>query len=489
MADGSLTPTSQTQGPLSGAGTNAPLADAASLAGKEADVTKQFVSEADRIQAAKRTAEQGFEKERQGIGPPPQLQQVPQPTVKATTPQEAWSSMAMVFAALASAFTRRPMMTAMDAAAGVLNAYKKGDQDAANAAYSSWRVANQNAMQVANFQQRQYDELMRDVDRRQSMSDKEAGEAEAELKAKIGVMFHAFGDQRGIDELEVNGIEGAKRYALAQQTMIHNLELHSADLEKQQAYVNAMADWRKKHPNAGPDETLVEAGRKAQELKVTAMNPSQAEHAEQSMSTALMKPNSAGAQYEADKQNETALNQAINEHNGQGIIAQASALDRYVRMQTGNRAIRGFQLQLLTHDAGLMNQLNIKLQQLGHGGMLSQEMIADMRKIAHDMTVIDTQRYADSITAQQWVAHNTPGMNPENIVPSNFERPQLRADGSPWPNPVPAHVAALKANNKREAWIAFDETYGQGAAADVMGPTPDYGQPEQPDEGADAGSL
>jgi len=71
---------------------------------------------------------------------------------ESSSPIEVWGSLAMVFAMLASHFTRTPMMTAMNAGSAVMNAFKQKDLDKATQAYQQWKDANTQALDMAKYE-------------------------------------------------------------------------------------------------------------------------------------------------------------------------------------------------------------------------------------------------------------------------------------------------------------------------------------------------
>jgi hypothetical protein len=85
----------------------------------------------------------------------PDIKPVPPPTVQTTNPREIWASAAMSLAAISGFFTRQHLTTALNSAAQVFKAYREGDQQAANQAYESWKIASQNAQEMAKFEYEQ----------------------------------------------------------------------------------------------------------------------------------------------------------------------------------------------------------------------------------------------------------------------------------------------------------------------------------------------
>jgi hypothetical protein len=108
------------------------------------------------------------------------------------SPHAMWSSTAMVFAALASLVTRRPLLTAMASATSALQAYQTGNQEAVNAAFSKWKLDTENFYKVANAQQDIYRNLMEDARQRLSESDRvydrEIKSTESTLRARAAAL-------------------------------------------------------------------------------------------------------------------------------------------------------------------------------------------------------------------------------------------------------------------------------------------------------------
>lgn len=95
-----------------------------------------------------------------GPNPPPAPYMPPPPTNKPFDPVKTWGSTAMVLAAIGSAFTRRPMVAALNAGAAVMNAYKQNDTDAANTAMATWHAETANALAVQKYQMDQYTKIL-----------------------------------------------------------------------------------------------------------------------------------------------------------------------------------------------------------------------------------------------------------------------------------------------------------------------------------------
>lgn len=129
----------------------------------------------------KRTDEGIKKMESEKIPSPPELKESPNPKDFQTDQMQTFGSAAMFIAAFGSLLTKTPLETALNSGASVLNAYHKNDAAAFNQAFNKWKVDNDNAWKVADYNQQLYKDVL--------------GKDEAELKAravsaKDEVMLH-----------------------------------------------------------------------------------------------------------------------------------------------------------------------------------------------------------------------------------------------------------------------------------------------------------
>lgn len=125
---------------------------------------------------------------------PPKLELPPKPQPKSTDPIDAWGSIAMVFAGLASLKVRSHATTAMNAAAAGLNAFKQKDKEAADQAFKEWEVATKNTIEMAHFQQDAYKTLLESVEHKENIALEEGRMFDATTEAKFKVLTTALGD-------------------------------------------------------------------------------------------------------------------------------------------------------------------------------------------------------------------------------------------------------------------------------------------------------
>ena len=90
-----------------------------------------------------------------------------------TDPFAAFGQPAMWIATIGSLFTRRPFVNAIQAMGGVLKATSDKDAAAAKQSYDTWKVETENAVKLAQFQEKAYDAALKKLD-----IDAKTGEAE-----------------------------------------------------------------------------------------------------------------------------------------------------------------------------------------------------------------------------------------------------------------------------------------------------------------------
>ena len=73
-----------------------------------------------------------------------------------TSPVEAFGSLGAVFAIVASAFTRQPMLNSINGLTGALTAIKKKDEDGYKRSFDEWKANSDLAIKRQNIQQQQY---------------------------------------------------------------------------------------------------------------------------------------------------------------------------------------------------------------------------------------------------------------------------------------------------------------------------------------------
>ena len=179
---------------------------------------------------------------------PPELKLPPKPEFKNTDPMEAWGSVAMVFAALASAKVRNHASTAMNAAAATMKAYQQKDADAYNRAFEDWKVASKNALDLANFQQHAYDELLHHTENRERMNLEEGKALDAAEEAKFKTLTIALDHPGPWIAYQEKGLAGALDFMEQERKHKEDFEFRMAELRLRAgkaASALAMADLAK----------------------------------------------------------------------------------------------------------------------------------------------------------------------------------------------------------------------------------------------------
>ena len=110
----------------------------------------------------------------------PQYTPPPPPQQAQSNPAEIWGGLAMAMAALGGFMTRSHASTAFNAAAGVVQAYRQRDAEAAQAAFERWKVSNENMLKSMQFAQ---ERLKTDIELAKADEAHGLAKANADLKA------------------------------------------------------------------------------------------------------------------------------------------------------------------------------------------------------------------------------------------------------------------------------------------------------------------
>ena len=143
------------------------------------------------------------------VPPPPSKP----PETPHTDPVSAWGSLAMAAAMLGSAFTKQPFMNSLNAAAAVMNAYKKNDADAYKIAFDKWKAESDYGIKLYEYQRDVYKDAIDKIKDEKTFS---------EGMAKLRIQTAATGDDK------LNAIAKAGNGAAAIQTY----EMHNQTIEK-----------------------------------------------------------------------------------------------------------------------------------------------------------------------------------------------------------------------------------------------------------------
>lgn len=164
---------------------------------------------------------------------PPEMAPTPPPPVKKDTPiQEQWGSMAMLFAVLGSGLTRNRATTALNAAAGVMNAYHQKDQEQFDNAFARWRAANENALKSENYQLKTYNEILSGKRLEAMIAGKVSDQEQKEASSQLRAVATAFHDDLLAQRIDNQDWEGVAKIIDAREKAATQMEEKSAKLEK-----------------------------------------------------------------------------------------------------------------------------------------------------------------------------------------------------------------------------------------------------------------
>jgi len=203
------------------------------LVGRPQDRVEDFrsrVDEAEKERDRKLDEIQGL---RENLSEPTPPAPIEMPKETHTDPIKAWGSTAMMLSLIASGFTRTPMNTALNAAAGALKAFHEGDVEKTRLATEQWRVANENALRMAQYQQSVYQRSMASLDHRERMTTQEYDSKVRSITADVRAQAAAFKDDAMIIALNERGIAGAYNLEMKRKTLQLNQERHAADVVEQ----------------------------------------------------------------------------------------------------------------------------------------------------------------------------------------------------------------------------------------------------------------
>ena len=162
---------------------------------------------------------------------PPELKLPPKPEPKNTSPIDAWGSMAMVFAALASTRVRNHATTAMNAAAEALKSIKAQDKEAYDQAFKSWEVESKNALEVAHFQQDAYKTLLASVEHKENLAERMGDAQDRATEAKLRAVSSALQDPAMIKALDHGGIDEAVKLQEIRRKQTEEFELRKLQMK------------------------------------------------------------------------------------------------------------------------------------------------------------------------------------------------------------------------------------------------------------------
>jgi hypothetical protein len=387
-----------------------------------------------------------------------------------TDPKAVWASTAMLMAGLGSLLTRQPLTTAMNAAAGVIKAYRDGDVAAAQSAFTQWKAAQDAALKIANFQQDTYRNL---IDQLRDMRDATGRDAEAkrrDVMAQYNAQGVALQDQVAAQE---KSADEAIRVFDARQGWAKTLQLNGGKIEEQNALQQSIVKLQQspKFKDALRQDQL-DGGHRSLDMigqlqQSHQMNPDQQDHVAESIVKDIGKnPVYTGWAAARTGIEEMQQIQAHPELVRQGIISQAVIADKFTQAFNGGRAIRGFQMKMNTDHAGLMDRAQQAANLLRAGGQLSQAQVRDMVDAAKlSFEALDKEMGKVISNAQaRGRAYGLDEDRIDTLRPDDYDPNYVAAveGGGDHPAPTPEARAYLKAHPETKA--QFDEMYGPGSS-------------------------
>lgn len=358
---------------------------------------------------------------------PPKFAPIPPPTVKSTDPKQAWGSSAMWLAGLASLMTRTPLTTAMNSAAAVLTAYHKGDQEAANQAYQSWKVASDNAIKAFDFEQSAYKEALGDLehrtefkerqsdsqaaaDRRQSSSESAAAE-----RARVAQLNAVGKSLQDTFMAQVKTTEDAQRMLEERQRHADSMAENGLKLTEQHMVMSAMTEWDKAHPGADPMARAHQFSTLMYDLSPTAAKDKakldehlDAVYNDPAKRQALLKSYEAsipGKQYENAKSAYGQIESLASDpdiHNNPA--KQLGLVDKLIFMETGSIRPALAQYQKILGAQTGKDMFDMAMGRVAHHPIIGSDQIKNIASAATDLNHAATEAYQGYVTAPERAA-------------------------------------------------------------------------------------
>ena len=415
---------------------------------------------------------------------PPKMQQAQQ-----TTPQQMWSSSAMVFAALGSLLTRRPLMTAMNAAASALKAFQSGNQQAVNAAFAQWKQDSEQFYKIAEYEQKVYQDLLSDARERLAESGRQTDREMRDIETRLRATAAALQDKAIVNadslKVMVERLDARDRNLTTMQSA--GVKLEQGLLQQQ-----ALREHIRTHPNETREQRL--------QFINHMLTESKHEWTDQQVETEVNKANAeydrnavAKAYVAAQQHYSTIMSLDPNAPvTNKSVIAQVSALDQWAQLMNGNKALRSFQLKMVHEDEGVWNAATRKLHQFTGSGPLTPDMIEAIQDVARMEMKVSTFNYGQLATAVQHDKYML-RLDPTLFQPHDFN-PGATTGAVAYPSPLTDAAAGdrdmlIAHRMDKQTWLQFDQVYGPGAAALVLQEHREQTEnAEAPEEGSETGS-
>jgi hypothetical protein len=136
---------------------------------------------------------------------PPQLERPPKPKPENESIANAWGAAAMAFGVLMGRKSQTPVTAALNAAAGALTGLQEGKYERANEAMQRWKVENDNALKMGEYNLRTYHELIDKYMQGRDINVMRGKAIDAETKGKFDAINAATGGDPAMEHAFTQG--------------------------------------------------------------------------------------------------------------------------------------------------------------------------------------------------------------------------------------------------------------------------------------------
>jgi len=173
-------------------------------------------------------------------------------------PLEDFASLGSIFGILASAFTKTPMTSALNASAAAMTAIKNSDEEGYKSAYQAWKDNTALAMKRFDMERALTDDALKTFNLDQDLG-----------KVKLLSVAAQFDDKKAIAMLDAGMAPELIQAKESMVTLRDKLQKSTEDFEtwnlKKDLYASQVANWEKEHPPADPKNmTPQEVGQRLQ---------------------------------------------------------------------------------------------------------------------------------------------------------------------------------------------------------------------------------
>jgi len=172
--------------------------------------------------------------------PPPQLPAPPKDADE--RPMRAWAALAIAFGALAGRMTQTPLAASLNAAGQALNAFQEGKHEVAKENFEKWRAESERMIQLANYQQNAYKEVLGKYTTMHEFNVEEGKLKDSAVEAKLKALSVAMQDPQMAKVLQEQGLGGASDLYAKREKDKENLARYRIDMSKQGQATFAVAE-------------------------------------------------------------------------------------------------------------------------------------------------------------------------------------------------------------------------------------------------------